>query len=649
MNKFAVLSLFVAAVISSSDLAAQQPDTVVLEGVVISATKAPVPSSALTQSVTVISGAELRARGITTVAEALRGVPGVAVAGTGSYGSLASVFVRGGESRYTKFLVDGVPVNAVGGLFDAAHLGTANVERIEIVRGSSSVVHGADAVSGVVQIITRKGAGPISLSSELRGGTYGTLEAAAGVAGSAGRGAFTVHGARNSTDGILPFNNEYLNETASASVDVLRSETGDLTIAARATHAKVQYPTDFMGNVVDSNSFRDQRRVVLSLSAGRKLRGVELRLIGGMNDATDFTDDVRASATGETRDRYTSHNLRHRGEGRVSLPVLAGRLTAGAEYQRERERSRSAAGPAGGSLTPYSRFAGSRTTRAAYAEYLADVDRLTLHASGRVDDPSDFDRAVTYRLGSAFRLARGFRARGSVSSSFNAPAFFYLFDTDFTVGNANLDPERARSLELSVEQTLFSGLVTGRATWFDQRFNQLIDFVPGSAPDFIGTYANLAAASSRGYEVEVETARRRGWAAHASYTALRAVVRELDPAFQVGVNVGDELLRRPRRSATMGASFAASAGATASLAGRYVGSRPDFDFAGFPSPRIRLPGFTVLDLAGSLPVLSRDGVPRAALTLRIDNLLDKRYQEVFNFDAPGRRIVVGARVEAPLR
>ena len=153
---------FALLITSVSTLGAQQRDTVVLEGVVISATKAPVPSSALTQSVTVISGEELRARGVTSVAEALRGVPGVAVAATGSYGALASVFVRGGESRYTKFLVDGVPVNAVGGLFDAAHLGTANVERIEVVRGSSSVVHGADAVSGVVQIFTKRGSGPFA-------------------------------------------------------------------------------------------------------------------------------------------------------------------------------------------------------------------------------------------------------------------------------------------------------------------------------------------------------------------------------------------------------------------------------------------------------------------------------------------------------
>ncbi|MEX0908203.1 MAG: TonB-dependent receptor plug domain-containing protein, partial [Gemmatimonadaceae bacterium] len=140
---------------SVSSLGAQQRDTVVLEGVVISATKAPVASSALTQSVTVISGEELRARGVMTVAEALRGVPGVALASNGSFGSLTSLFLRGGESRYTKFLIDGVPVNAVGGYFDLSHLTTDNIERIEVVRGPASAVHGADAVSGAVQIFTR--------------------------------------------------------------------------------------------------------------------------------------------------------------------------------------------------------------------------------------------------------------------------------------------------------------------------------------------------------------------------------------------------------------------------------------------------------------------------------------------------------------
>lgn len=412
----------------------------------------------------------------------------------------------------------------------------------------------------------------------------------------------------------------------------------------------MHYPTDYIGNVVDSNAFRDQRRVTLSLDGARSLRpGVELRMLGGMNDATDFTDDVTTTGSGDTRDRYASHNLRHRGEGRLTLAVPAGRLTAGAEYQRERERSRGASGPADGVLTPYSSFTGARTTTAAYAEYLASPGRVTLNASGRLDDPSDFDRAFTYRVGSAVRVLGGLRARGSVSTSFNAPAFFYLFDTDFTSGNPDLDPERSRGVEASLEQSLLAGLITVSATYFDQRFRQLIEFVPGGAPDFVGTYANLAAATSRGHELEVATASVGGWSARASYTALRAVVSELADSYQGSARVGEELLRRPRRSATAGASFAATTGATVSLTGRYVGRRPDFDFRTFPSPRVMLPSFTTLDFAASVPVLTRNGVPRLALTARVDNVFDKHYQEVFNFDAPGRRIVVGGKIDVILR
>ena len=109
----------------------------------------------VTQPVTVITGEELRARGITRVSDALRSVPGATLVQNGSVGSVNSLFLRGGESRYTKVLIDGVAVNAPGGFFDFSHLTTDNIERIEVVRGPASVVYGADAVSGVIQIFTR--------------------------------------------------------------------------------------------------------------------------------------------------------------------------------------------------------------------------------------------------------------------------------------------------------------------------------------------------------------------------------------------------------------------------------------------------------------------------------------------------------------
>ncbi|MFL5468227.1 MAG: TonB-dependent receptor, partial [Gemmatimonadaceae bacterium] len=168
MHRLVTLALALVA----HDLVAQTADTAQLRTVVVSASKVPRPAATLSQAVTVLSGDDLRARGVTRVADALREVPGASLVQSGSYGALTSLFLRGGESRYTKVLIDGVPVNSPGGFFDFSHLTTDNIDRIEIVRGPASVLYGADAVSGIVQIFTRRAAGNRRASLAARGGTY---------------------------------------------------------------------------------------------------------------------------------------------------------------------------------------------------------------------------------------------------------------------------------------------------------------------------------------------------------------------------------------------------------------------------------------------------------------------------------------------
>src|SRR6202795_3683608 len=174
-------SLFIAvtsvlSVIASPKAGAQAKDTAQLGTVAVSANKVPRPAATLSQAVTVLLGDDLRARGVTRVTDALREVPGASIVQTGSYGGITSLFLRGGESRYTKVLIDGVPVNAPGGSFDFSHLTTDNIDRIEIVRGPASVLYGADAVSGIVQIFTRRGSGDPRASIGLRVGTYHSLD-----------------------------------------------------------------------------------------------------------------------------------------------------------------------------------------------------------------------------------------------------------------------------------------------------------------------------------------------------------------------------------------------------------------------------------------------------------------------------------------
>src|ERR1044072_8865788 len=141
MPRFHLAAAFTLTV--ALPLAAQvATDTATIERVVVTATRNPIAIGDLPASVTVLQGADLRARGVTSVADALREAPGVAIARSGSFQGVTSVFTRGGQSSYTKVLIDGVPMNQPGGFFDWSTLSTDNVEGIEVVRGQSGRGHG---------------------------------------------------------------------------------------------------------------------------------------------------------------------------------------------------------------------------------------------------------------------------------------------------------------------------------------------------------------------------------------------------------------------------------------------------------------------------------------------------------------------------
>ena len=126
------------------------------------------PLSRTSDSVTVIDRAELTATQTTSVADALRLVPGFSIAASGGPGALTSIFPRGGKSDYTLVLVDGIPQNAFGGGFDAGHLDTAGVERVEVVRGPESALYGDGAIGGIVHLVTRQG-GPLQADAAIDG------------------------------------------------------------------------------------------------------------------------------------------------------------------------------------------------------------------------------------------------------------------------------------------------------------------------------------------------------------------------------------------------------------------------------------------------------------------------------------------------
>jgi len=226
-------------------LTVQQPqDTVVLKPVVVTATRVPVARDLVVSAVTVLRGSDLVAHGIHTVAQALATVPGAHVVETGSFGGQTSLFMRGGESDYTKVLLDGVPLNQAGGAIDLAHLTTDNIDRIEIVRGPVSVLYGTDAVTGVVQIFTRTGQGPARLGADLRGGTYGSTQGAVDITGGTQTIGYSARVSRFSSDGLYPYNNQYRNSVVSAGLRVAPDSRTDASLTYRYGDDIFHFPTD---------------------------------------------------------------------------------------------------------------------------------------------------------------------------------------------------------------------------------------------------------------------------------------------------------------------------------------------------------------------------------------------------------------------
>ena len=268
----AVLAAAVCSLALASAARAQQTagDTARIAPVVVTATRSPLASDRVPATVTVVSGERLRAEGITTVADALRSVPGLTVVQSGSYGGAASLFIRGGESKFAKVLVDGVPVNDAGGAVDLSTLTTDNLDRIEIVRGPASVLYGSDAMAGVVQLFTRRGDGPVSGDASVRAGALASRDADVALRGGGEGAHVSLAFANHRTDGFQPFNSRVRQSAASVLLGGARGAF-DASLAARYTDRELHFPTTGAGEVVDSNAVCRDDRLSLGRDAGYRL------------------------------------------------------------------------------------------------------------------------------------------------------------------------------------------------------------------------------------------------------------------------------------------------------------------------------------------------------------------------------------------
>ena len=654
------LALATAPTLASAQVAR---DTARAVPIIVTATRSPLAAGRVPSAVSVVSGEQLRQQGISTVLDALRQVPGVAVVQTGSYGGVTSLFIRGGESKFAKVLVDGVPVNDAGGSFDFSTLTTDNLDRIEIVRGPASVLYGSDAMAGVVQLFTRGGDGAPSADLSARRGGLATMDADASLRGRADAFTYSLAGARHSTDGIQLFNSQYRQSVGSALLGY-RRDAADAQLSIRYGDNELHYPTNGSGEVVDSNAVRRDDRLSVGFDAGYRLTPMaELRLSLASYDVHGLTDD-QPDSKGDTDGYYfttTDRARRRSGDLRLALDLPAAvTLTLGTQIERQWQDGSHTESNFGPSVTPPQR----RRTTGAYGQLLfAPSDLHTVTLGGRYEHNEQFGDFVTWRAAGSTRIATATRLRASVGTAFREPTFLENFGGPFVIGNASLSPEHAVSVDAGVEQGLAAWGTVG-LTLFSNSFRDLIDYTySATAPN----YNNLARTRTSGAEVEGRVSLSHGIHADAALTYLDS--RVVDPGTSAAVTAtfapGARLLRRPMHTIDAGLGYRASRGGIDVRAHR-VGTREDNYYApDFTVQHVTLAPYTRTDLSAEVNLYEQQH-NAISLTMRTENLFDVHYTDVagFNyaFDTPrsgntadallartgyrgaGRRVLTGLRV-----
>lgn len=591
--------------------------------VVASGSRDPVDQTG--QSVSVIGVDEINRIGGPDITRVLERAPGVTITRNGGVGGFTGVRVRGAEGEQLLVLIDGVRVADVaspGGGFDFGNLLPGNVGKMELLRGSNSVVWGSRAVGGVLAITSREIDG-VEASAEYGANDSIYVTAGAGVVTERFSGGLTA--GYHDTDGI----------SAAASgtepdgfrqwqvMGRARYEVADgfaLIANGRFADGRLDIdgfpPPDFIFS--DTAEYQDTRE--WSGRVGAEYTSASLDLSGGFSLA-----DVRRKLFDPSigPDSYFTT------KGRDERLELRGRYRFGGgmalDFGADNEWSRFETGPFGSS--------GKAEIASAHALLGWYSDNVTLAAGVRLDDHSDFGSEWTFGANGSVGIGGDWRIRASYGEGFKAPTLYQLL-SDY--GNVLLVPETSRSYDIGIEKGDRNAGVHIALTAFRRDSRNLIDFVScfgvtgGICTDRpFGTYDNVGKARAQGFEVELGARVTENFSTQAVYSYVEATNRT-----DGSPNEGNDLARRPRHAITVSADW------TTPLAGLALGGdiRMVGDSYDNAANTTRLNSYALLTLRASMPVTEQ-----VELFGRVENVGDADYETAAGYGTPGRSGFIGAR------
>lgn len=636
----AILPALCLFALSAHDARAE--DASALDPIVVTATRLPTPASQLASSVTVITAEEIEAKQWRTLPEALREVPGLNVVQTGGPGGQTSLFMRGTNSNHTKVLLDGIDVSdpsAPSGNVDLSQFLTADIERIEVLRGPQSGLYGSDAIGGVVNIITKRGQGPLRMTGMVEGGSFGTFNQAASARGETGRVNYALNVAHDRSTAsevtpqrLLAAGQRRLNElsdnlTVSTRLGAALSEDIEASLVARATQTDLhlvndRYDPASYSMVIDDKHGSNENNDYFTRGSIRQT------LFGGRFDheAGIAYSHYRRRATDADEAIAYYRGSRVKADWQGNLYLTPGQiLTFGAETQRDEiDNSGFFSGATNDSNAHVSSQAGFAQLQSNWSERVVNAFSL------RYDDHDAFGGRATWRVAPALLIPEtGSKVKASVGTGFKAPSLDQLYSTynypaygSYTKGNPDLKPERSLGYDIGFEQEI-AGLKFG-SSYFYNRIKNLISTV-FAYPE--STYINVSKAKIRGVENFI------------AFNPVDDLTLRGDYTYTLAENedTGLELLRRPKHKASASATWAATEKTRFSASLIYAGGWVDVSRFG-DVPRLQNGGYVTVNLAASYDMTD-------SLTAfgRVTNLLDRKVENPDGYLQPGAGVFAGIR------
>ncbi len=615
-----------------------------LSNVVVTATRTATPVYELASSVSLIDSTQIKNSHKFNIYELLQSQPGINISQQGAPGAFTQVYIRGADPSQTQVLIDGIDMNMVNdpsNTYDFADLSTDNVDRIEIIRGPQSTLYGSDALAGVINIITKKGSGKPKFTLSTEGGSFNTYKAGLGLSGSLNKMNYSIGISKFKTNGFSAADKKFGNTekdgtdnyNTSARIGYEISNNFNLDFFGRFTKAKTSL--DQTGGI-----FGDDPTYIYNLEEGvYKLEG-NLKLFDGVwnqkfgisfsRNLRKYKFDITQNNPAESSSNYDGKRLRFDWQNNFKL-YPDNILTFGIETENESANSYYyyynvlSASP----LPAISEFPKQNIqTTGIYLEDQIKVNNSFFGSIGaRYDKHEKFGSVVTFRIAPAYVFwSTGTKIKATYGTGFKAPSLFYLFDPAY--GNPDLSPEKSKGWDAGIEQYLFSYSATAGVTYFQNTFTDLFGF------DSNFKTININKSETKGVEVYLQAKPSTDIIINANYTYTDS--KDLSPR---STDENLPLLRRPKHKAAISMDYGFTKSLNAGVEAIFVGKREDKDFSTYPTTRITLDNYTLLN--ASITYRVNDLVQFYS---RLVNILNSSYEEIYGYGTAGRSGYIGLKI-----